>query len=104
MEDVPNTLDYGTGFENPHSEVINIPWLAPKGEISLGSFDPADVREAASSKAIEEIAGSKRVFLIYSAVKYKGLNGGQTYTSTYCYKWYAGALRMWGGYGWNKYT
>jgi hypothetical protein len=103
FDELPESLNYGFGFDNPNSQQINVQWIPPKGEHDLGAFDPA-IFNFMDKTLLAELSSSQRVLLIYSAFKYRGINGGKTYTSTYCYRRFDGGLRMWGGYGWNQYT
>jgi hypothetical protein len=52
----------------------------------------------------KELAMSLRVMIVYSAFKYRGIDGKRVYTSTYCYRKFPDGLMMWGNYGWNQYT
>jgi hypothetical protein len=103
IEDLPESLNYGFGFDNPNSEQINVQWIAPGKSHSLGSFQP-EIMNFIEEDAAKELSQSLRVMLVYSAFKYRGIHSKQVYTSTYCYRKYPVGLQMWGGYGWNQYT
>jgi hypothetical protein len=103
LTETPKILTYGTGFDNPNAEQINVQWIAPGGSHPLGAFEP-EITKSVDGEASKELTLSLRVMILYSAFKYRGIHSKQVYTSTYCYRKYPSGLRMWGAYGWNKYT
>lgn len=103
LEELPDTLNYGLGYENPNARQINVQWIAPGKAYPLGAFDPRII-EAIGEHSTQELIQSIRVMLIYSAFKYRGIHTTDVYMSTYCYRKYPSGLRMWGAEGWNKYT
>lgn len=103
LSELPKTLHYGYGFDIPNSEQINVQWIAPGGSHSLGAFQP-EIMGSIGIEAAKELAVSLRVMIVYSAFKYRGIDGKRIYTSTYCYRKYPSGLQMWGSYGWNQYT
>jgi hypothetical protein len=103
LSELPKTLNYGYGFDIPSAEQINVQWIAPGGSHSLGAFQP-EFMSYISSETAKELAMSVRVMILYSAFKYRGIDGKRVYTSTYSYRKFPNGLQMWGGYGWNQYT
>jgi hypothetical protein len=101
LENLPETLDYGAGYEG--GEQFNVQWIPPGGEFSLGAFDENTLTYLGET-TLAELNNYTRVFLVYSAFKYRGLDRQTIYVSKYCYRRFGGALRMWGNYGWNEYT
>lgn len=103
LAELPKTLNYGSGFDNPNLRQINVQWIAPGKAHALGSFDP-ELLKCVTATAAKELAESLRVVIVYSALKYRGIHSKQTYTSTYCYRKYPNGLVMWGANVWNEYT
>jgi len=78
---------------------FNVPWIPPKGRYSLGYFD-ATIVEELGEPLLTELKNCTKVFLVYSSLKYRGIDQKTIYESTYCYRRFGGKLLMWGGYPW----
>jgi len=103
LSELPETLSYGLGFDNPNVEQFNVQWIAPGKAHPLGAFEPQIIGYIDEDVA-KELSQSQRVMIVYSGFKYRGIHSKQVYTSTYCYRKYPSGLMMWGNYGWNQYT
>jgi hypothetical protein len=103
-DELPRILWYGAGYDTPNCEQFNVPWIPPRGRYCLGSPDPA-YRSYFTPAEDAEVSRGERIVIAYLSVKYKGLDGKNVYTSTYCYRLYHDGYRMWGKYPeWNANT
>jgi len=102
-ENMPSAAEYNYGFGLNNSEVFNVPWIAPDGEMRLFNFD-----WRAMEQDIAEIwRTQRRHTYVLSTVKYRGMLNDTKFESRWCYRWYGGqygGLRLAGPYGYNSYT
>jgi hypothetical protein len=66
-EELSEKLNYGMGYDNPHSEQFNVPWIPPRGEYSLGAVDPLYLTYL-GEQILAELNTSTRVLIAYSQI------------------------------------
>jgi hypothetical protein len=99
IDDLPNVLDYGHWYGQPHVRQNNVPWLGAGDERFLGEaygYEVIDMKNPPIGKTDT---------VVYGGIKYGGLDGAAVYETTYFY--YATAGRqfvMTGRHGWNRNT
>jgi hypothetical protein len=94
---------YGHTYGDSRMEIINIPPVPPGEEMNLGTY-PTEVIKENDPARWEEIRTVKRVFYVYSAVKYKGFLSDDVYESRWCFRVTSGGPQMAGDPGYNQYT
>jgi hypothetical protein len=104
VEEFPDKLCYGSGWDSDSLIQLNVPWIEPKGEWQIGSFGPTDLK-ILPSEVIDDISHGRRILFIHSGIKYRGIGDRQSFVSTYCYRRFRdGRMEMYGAYGWNDCT
>jgi hypothetical protein len=104
MEAMPPVEEFYYGFlhDNETAKVLNVPWIAPEGEMRLTSFDWVSLRDEM------KLASEKlKHFYLLSTVKYRGMLSEKVYESRWCVRWFGinfGGLRLDGPPGYNDYT
>jgi hypothetical protein len=99
IDTLPNNLDYGPWYMQPHLRQNNVPWLGAGEERRMG--------EATGIIVTDMLAPSlaKPETVVYGGIIYTGLDGVSRYETTYFYRGVAGRrFEMAGRHGWNKNT
>jgi hypothetical protein len=105
FEELPAEANYGFGYDDPHMEEINVPWIAPGAEMELASYSLVLAQELGEKLRSELNVGTKCA-LFFSSVKYRGMLNDTIFESRWCFRWLGQnrGLRPAGPYGYNKYT
>ncbi len=105
MEEMPTAekFDYGFLHDQQGAQVLNVPWIAPEGEMKLTWFDWISLKEDLKHAYQTQ---QKFAFLL-STVKYRGMLNDTIFESRWCCRWFGeshGGLRLDGPHGYNSYT
>lgn len=103
IENMPSHFNYGFLHDREGAQVLNVPWIAPEGEIKLCQFDWIAL---APELTIAYQTGQKFAIFL-STVKYRGMVTDRVYESRWCCRWFGkqyGGLRLDGPLGYNSYT
>jgi hypothetical protein len=102
IDNMPADFNYGYLHNVETAQVLNVPWIAPEGEMYLTSFAWIDLGEELT---LAYRTGQKYALLL-STVKYRGIITDRIYESRWCFRWHGSqyGLKLAGPYGYNSYT
>lgn len=101
-ENLPPNFDYGYLHNVETAQVVNVPWIAPGGEMYLTQFAWVDLGEELTLA----YQSGQQFALLLSTVKYRGMLTEKIYESRWCFRWLGNqyGLKLFGPYGYNSYT
>lgn len=102
MENLLPDFHYGFLHDAEGAQIINVPWIAPEGEMKLCQFEWI----ALASELTHAYQTGQKFALLLSTVKYRGMLTDKVYESRWCFRWLGKnhGLKLDGPFGYNSYT
>ena len=102
IDNLPTDFDYGFLHDSEGAQILNVPWIAPEGEMYLCRFNWI----ALSEELTHAYQTGQKYALLVGLIRYKGMVTDKIYESRWCVRWLGNkfGLKLDGPFGYNDYT